>query len=140
MVILFHSRYSYRREKADFITSASLSCFLTSVVTLLTNMHKGKINLSSTPAYILHLYRFENKQRLFPCATLSYLLYITDTDVLMTNDKHRSYNQFLYHSSFLSALHVSNESSRSSSAARHNILYYTVWYNRHNRAGQYLPA
>ena len=35
---------------------------------------------------------------------------------------------------FLSALHVSNESSRSSSGARHNILYYTVWYNRYNRA------
>ena len=31
---------------------------------------------------------------------------------------------------FLSALHVSKESSRSSSGARHNILYHTVWYNR----------
>ena len=31
---------------------------------------------------------------------------------------------------FLSALHVSNESSSSSSGARYNILYYTVWYNR----------
>ena len=41
----------------------------------------------------------------------------------------------LFHS-FLSALYVSNESSRSSSAARHNILYYTVWYNRYNRAGE----
>ena len=38
---------------------------------------------------------------------------------------HNSYNQFLFHS-FLSAVHVSNESSRSSSRARHNILYYTV--------------
>ena len=46
---------------------------------------------------------------------------------------HNSYNQFLFHS-FLSAVHVSNESSRSSAGARHNILYYTVWYNRYNRA------
>ena len=44
--------------------------------------------------------------------------------VLMTNEMHNSCNQFLFHS-FLSALHVSSESSRSSSAARHNILYCT---------------
>ena len=43
----------------------------------------------------------------------------------MTNEMHNFYNQFLFHS-FLSALHVSNESSRLSSGARHNILYYTV--------------
>ena len=49
--------------------------------------------------------------------------------VLITNEMHNSCNQFLFHS-FLSALHVSNDSSRSSSAARHNILYNTVWYNR----------
>ena len=42
----------------------------------------------------------------------------------MTNEMHNSYNRFLFRS-FLSALHVSNESSRSSSGARHNILYYT---------------
>ena len=47
---------------------------------------------------------------------------------------HNSFNQFVFHS-LLSALQVSNESSRSSSGARHNILYYTVWYNRYNRAG-----
>ena len=41
-----------------------------------------------------------------------------------------------YSTVFLFALHVSNESSRSSSGARHNILYYTVWYNRYNRAGE----
>ena len=50
-------------------------------------------------------------------------------NVLMTNKTHSSYNQFLFHS-FLSALHVSKESSRSSSGARYNILCYTVWYNR----------
>ena len=54
-------------------------------------------------------------------------------NVLMTNEMHNSYNQFLFHI-FLSALHVSNESNRSSSGARHNILYYTVqsvqWYRR----------
>ena len=33
-------------------------------------------------------------------------------NVLMTNEIHNSYNQFLFHS-FLSAVHVSNESSRS---------------------------
>ena len=57
----------------------------------------------------------------------------------MTNEMHNSYNKFLFHS-FLSALHVSKESSRSSSAARHNILYYTVWYNRYNRAGESILA
>jgi hypothetical protein len=46
-------------------------------------------------------------------------------NVLMTNEMHNSYNQFLFRS-FFSALHVSNESSRSSSGVRHNILYYTV--------------
>ena len=46
-------------------------------------------------------------------------------NVLMTNEMHNSYNQFLFHS-FLSALHVSNESSRSSSEAQYNTLYYTV--------------
>ena len=51
-----------------------------------------------------------------------------ECNVLMTNEVHNSYNQFLFHS-LLSALHVSNESSRSSSGAQHNILYYTVWYN-----------
>ena len=42
----------------------------------------------------------------------------------MTNEMHNYYRQFLFHS-FLSVLHVSTESSRSSSAARYNILYYT---------------
>ena len=42
----------------------------------------------------------------------------------MTNEMHNSFNRFLFHG-FLSALHVSNESSRSSSGARHNILCYT---------------
>ena len=50
---------------------------------------------------------------------------ITMCYVLMTNEMHNSYNQFLFHS-FLSAIHVSNESSRSSSGAWHNILYYTA--------------
>ena len=54
-------------------------------------------------------------------------------NVLMVNEICNYYNQFLLHS-FLSALHVSNESSRSSSGAQHNILYYTVWYNRYTRA------
>ena len=49
--------------------------------------------------------------------------------MLMTNEMHNSYNQF-YFTVFLSALHVSNESSHSSSGARHTILCYTVWYNR----------
>ena len=60
---------------------------------------------------------------------------LTPDNVLMTNEMHNSYNQFLFHR-FLSAVHVSKESSLSSSAARHNILHYTVWYNRYNRAGE----
>ena len=48
----------------------------------------------------------------------------------MTKEMQNSYNQ----PQFFYALRVSKESSRSSSAARHNILYYTVWYNRYNRA------
>ena len=59
--------------------------------------------------------------------------YVLKHNVSMTNEMHNSYNQFLFHR-FLSALHASNESSRSSSGARHNILYYAVWYNRYNRA------
>ena len=47
------------------------------------------------------------------------------------------YNQFLFHI-FLSALHVSNESSRSSSGARHNILYYTVQCVNDQRDAQFL--
>jgi hypothetical protein len=53
-------------------------------------------------------------------------------NVLMNNEMQNSYIYLL--NSFLSALHVSNESSRSSSGAEHNILYYTVLYNRYNRA------
>ena len=45
--------------------------------------------------------------------------------MLVTNEMHNSYNQSLFNC-FLSALHVSNESSRSSSGVRHNIRYYTV--------------
>ena len=48
----------------------------------------------------------------------------------MTNEMHNSYNQFLFHS-FLSALHVSVESSRSLSGAWRNILYYTHSIVRH---------
>ena len=44
--------------------------------------------------------------------------------MLITNEMHNSYNQFLFNS-FLSALDVSKESSRSSSGARYNKLYYT---------------
>ena len=47
--------------------------------------------------------------------------------VLMINEMHNSYNQFLFHS-FLSVLHVWNESSRSSSGTQRNILYCTVQY------------
>ena len=53
------------------------------------------------------------------------------------NVNDQRYAQFLiinFIPKFLSAVHVSNESSRSASGARHNILYYTVWYNRYNRA------
>ena len=57
----------------------------------------------------------------------------------MTNEIHNSYNQFLFHG-ILSALHVSNEASRSSSEARHNILYYTVWYNRAGESSCYEAA
>ena len=53
--------------------------------------------------------------------------------MLMINEMHNSYNE-VYSTVFLSALHVSNESSRSPSGAQHTILYYTVWYNRYNRA------
>ena len=43
--------------------------------------------------------------------------------MLMTNEMHISYNQF--YSTVFVCSSVSNESSRSSSAARHNVLYYT---------------
>ena len=47
--------------------------------------------------------------------------------VLMTNEMHNSYNQFLFHS-FMFALHVSKETSRSSAAALYNIPCNTVHY------------
>ena len=43
----------------------------------------------------------------------------------MTNEMHNSYTQFLFHI-FVSALHVSKESSRSLSGAQNDVLYYTV--------------
>ena len=49
----------------------------------------------------------------------------------------RIYEKLCLQHSVLDALHVSNESSRSSSAARHNILYYTVWYNRAGQSSFY---
>ena len=52
-------------------------------------------------------------------------IWLPGSNVLMTNEMHNSYNQFLFHN-FLSALHVSNESNHSSSGPRSNILYYTV--------------
>ena len=56
---------------------------------------KGKINLSNT----------ETQHKL---------------GELSLERNHNSYNKFLFHS-LLSALHVSNESSRSSLGARHNV-------------------
>ena len=57
--------------------------------------------------------------------------------VLINKEMHNnSYNQFLFFLHSFS-LHVSKESSRSSSAAQHSILYYTVRYNRYSRAGEY---
>ena len=50
--------------------------------------------------------------------------------VLMTNEIHR-FLLSVFYSTFLSALHVSNQSSRSSSGARHNICI--TQYNRQNR-------
>ena len=70
-----------------------------------------------------------------PTFQLLSVLTLPFCNALMANDMHSSYNQYLFHS-FLSALHVSNESSRPLSGAQHNILYYTVWYNR---AGTIIP-
>ena len=53
------------------------------------------------------------------------------SSVLMTNEIHNYYNQFLFHS-FLSALHVSNESSRSSSG--YGMIYCISQYKRYSGA------
>ena len=53
-------------------------------------------------------------------ASQIYMYKIPVRNVLMTNEMYNSYNQFLFHI-FLSDLHVSNESSRSSSGALHNV-------------------
>ena len=67
------------------------------------------------------------------CVCVCVCVFKRERHVLMTNEMHSSYNQFF--PQFFSVLHVSNESSRSSSGTRHNILFYTVfWYNRYNRA------
>ena len=58
-------------------------------------------------------------------------------NVLLTNEMHNSYNQFLLHS-FLSAVHVLNESSHSSSGAWHNcashwsLIHYNMMHGTHN--------
>ena len=68
-------------------------------------------------------------RRFTTCLCIILSKYSAVCNVLMTNEMHNSYNQLLLHS-FLSALHISNKTSRSSSGAGHSILYYTVWYNR----------
>ena len=57
-----------------------------------------------------------------PCIILQCVDKATRCTILVIN--------FFYSTIFLSALHVSNESSRSSSGALPNILYHAVWYNR----------
>ena len=76
----------------------------------------------------------------------------------MTNEMHNSYNQFSLHSfcllyMFRTNLVVHHQEhgimycitqfgtigtivQASLATARHNILYYAVWYNRYNRAGE----
>ena len=61
----------------------------------------------------------------FSSSNLTLCVPCINWNVLINNEMHSSYNHFLFHS-FLSAVHVSNEFSRSSSVARQNILYYTV--------------
>ena len=86
-----------------------------------------------------HMITMNTRVYCIPISVLYSIVWIflerENPNVLMTNEMHNRYNQFVIHI-VLSALHVSNESSRSSSGARHNILYYTVWYNRYNRAGE----
>ena len=49
----------------------------------------------------------------------------------VTDQRDAQFFQSIFFSTvFLSALHVSNESSHSTTGARRNTLYYTVWYKR----------
>ena len=103
------------------------------VFDLVTGIKHGFLSSSDAELLLVQL-RLTASDWSYKTASL-HLCHITEDIVLMTNEMHNSYNQFLFHS-FLSALHVSNESSSSSSGARHNVLYYTVWDNRYNRAGE----
>ena len=97
-----------------------MKCVLTDIVRITLKMVRLALQcptLSIIPVK-MNLNKFSNTQFEFSLKSSTY-------SVLKTNEMHNSCNQFLFHS-FLSALHVSNKSSRSSSAARHNILYYTV--------------
>ena len=55
---------------------------------------------------------------------------------LMTNEMHNSVI-INFIPQFLSAVHVSNEFSRSSSRAQNNVLFYTVRYNRTGESSCY---
>ena len=64
------------------------------------------------------------KQYIIPYVSMDAMRGMDSIKMGCVNDQRDAqflHNQFLFHS-FLSALHVSNESSRSSSEARHNIL------------------
>ena len=87
-----------------------------------TSQDASLYNISSALLFLLPL-----RPKCLSSALLSAQQYqILVLSVLITN----SYNQFLFHS-FLSAPHVSNESSRSSSGTKNNVLYFTVSYNRY---------
>ena len=75
----------------------------------------------------------ENRAGLNCIYTIYTYLYIYNIycNVLITNETHNSYNQFLFHS-FLSALHVSNESYHQ----EHGIIYCITQYNWYSRAGE----
>ena len=56
--------------------------------------------------------------------------YSVYTFICVNDQRDAQFLESIFIPQILSALHVSNESSHSSSGARHNILCYTVWYNR----------
>ena len=126
-------KFRLERWKVQFPVSALLNAYMKRAVAYLNNwLHSHTAWFQDWSTDKVPSDQFTQVHRTL-CHSTTFICQCYN--VLMTNEMNNFYNQFLFHS-FLSALHVSKDSSRSSSGAQHNILYYTVWYNRYNRAGE----
>ena len=112
----------YRHFRCNMHFSYSI-CVVSKFLLLRAIKSKSCLSTSFAPQVKEWQCRFSRTSSIIPFDSC----YIITVSVLITNEMHNSYNHFFIPEFFSSAVHVSNESSRSSSGARHNVLYYTVW-------------